>query len=177
MSKDKPKEIVRHIAIDPAPKGKLKSIGGADHDDWNDRLAASTAGALPVDQRDESAATKAVTAVYSGMIDLKPADPVEGILISQLMAANQASLSMYRRAWAQPAEYLEARLRYLALADKASRTVSMLTEKTRSSSGAGTATKCRKARDRQRRPGGGHRPSCCGRSFDGRTVFTGAFDG
>jgi hypothetical protein len=42
------------------------------------------------------------------MIDLKPADPVEGILISQLTAANQASLTMYRRAWAQPAEYLEA---------------------------------------------------------------------
>ena len=119
MSKDKSKEIVRHIAIDPDPKGNLKSIGGADHDDWNDRLAANTAGALPVDQRDESAATKAITAVYSGMIDLKPGDPVEGILISQLMAANQASLSMYRRAWAQPAEYLEARLRYLALADKA----------------------------------------------------------
>jgi len=129
MSKDKPKEIVHQIAVDPHPKGKLKPIGGAEHDDWNDRLAVSTAGALPIDQRDESAATKAITAVYSGMIDLKPADPVEGILISQLMAANQASLSMYRRAWAQPAEYLEARLRYLALADKAARTVSMLTER------------------------------------------------
>jgi len=121
MSKDKPKEIVHQIAVDPHPKGKLKPIGGAEHDDWNDRLAVSTAGALPIDQRDESAATKAITAVYSGMIDLKPAD--------QLMAANQASLSMYRRAWAQPAEYLEARLRYLALADKAARTVSMLTER------------------------------------------------
>jgi len=121
MSKDKPKEIVHQIAVDPHPKGKLKPIGGAEHDDWNDRLAVSTAGALPIDQRDESAATKAITAVYSGMIDLKPAD--------QLMAANQASLSMYRRAWAQPAEYLEARLRYLALADKAARTVSILTER------------------------------------------------
>ena len=118
MSKDKSKEIVRHIGIDRKPKGNLKSIGGADHDDWNDWLAASTAGALPVDQRYENAATKAMTAAFSGMIDLKPADPVEGILISQLMAANQASLSMYRRAWAQPPEYLEARLRYLTMADK-----------------------------------------------------------
>ncbi|HEX3338057.1 MAG TPA: hypothetical protein VHT68_02645 [Pseudolabrys sp.] len=129
MSNSNPKESVRHIGIDPKPKGNLKSIGGADHDDWNDWLAASTARALPVDQRDENAATKAMTAAFSGMIDLKPADPVEGILISQLMAANQASLSMYRRAWAQPPEYLEAQLRYLTMADKAARTVSMLTER------------------------------------------------
>ena len=38
------------------------------------------------------------------MIDLKPADPIEGILISQLVAANQASLSMYQRAWALSSE-------------------------------------------------------------------------
>ena len=44
------------------------------------------------------------------------------------MAANQASLSMYRRAWAQPPEYVEARLKYLALADKAAR-IAMLIEK------------------------------------------------
>jgi hypothetical protein len=33
------------------------------------------------------------------------------------------------RAWAQPSEYFEARTRYLALADKAARTVVMLTER------------------------------------------------
>ncbi|HEY6859026.1 MAG TPA: hypothetical protein VI358_04465 [Pseudolabrys sp.] len=68
-------------------------------------------------------------AVYSGMMDMKPGDPVEGILISQLMTANQASLSTYERAWMQPSEYFEARTRYLALADKAARTVALLTER------------------------------------------------
>jgi len=129
MSNTKPNESVRHIGVDPKPKGNLKSIGGANHDDWNDWLASSIAGALPVYQRDENAVTKAATAIFSGMIDLKPADPVEGILMSQLMTAHQASLSMYRRAWIQPPEYLEAQLRYLALADKAARTVSTLTER------------------------------------------------
>jgi hypothetical protein len=129
MSRNKSKETARHIALDPDPKGKLKSIGGAVHADWNDWLALSTAGSLPIDQRNEAAAIKATVAVFSGMIDLKPMDPIEGILISQLMAANQASLSMYRRAWAQPPEYFEARLRYLALADKAARTVATLTER------------------------------------------------
>lgn len=129
MSKNKSKEIVRHIAIDPDHKGKLKSIGGADHDDWNEWLASSIARSMPIDQTDKAAAIKATVAVYSGIVDLKPVDPLEGILISQLMAANQASLSMYRRAWAQPPEYFEARLKYLALADKAARTVAMLIEK------------------------------------------------
>ena len=49
------------------------------------------------------------------MIDLKPADPIEGIL--------------YRRAWALSSEHFEARLKYLALADKAARTVANLTER------------------------------------------------
>jgi hypothetical protein len=129
MSKDKSKERVRQIAIDPGPGGNRKFIGGADHDVWNDWLALSTSLALPIDQRDEAAAVKAAEAVYSGMIDLKPTDPVEGILVSQIMVAHQTSLSMYRRAWAQPPEYLEARLRYLALADKAARTAMMLTER------------------------------------------------
>ena len=82
-----------------------------------------------MNQNDEDSATQATLAVYSGMIDLKPADSVEGILISQLMVANQASLSMYRRAWGLPPEHFEARMKYLALADKAARTVSMLTER------------------------------------------------
>jgi hypothetical protein len=118
-----------YIAIDPNPRGDGKSIGGADHDDRNDWLGQNTAAALPIDQRDEATAVKATVALYSGMIDLKPTDPIEGILISQVMVAHQASLSMYRRAWAQPPEFLEARLRYLSAADKAARTAMMLTER------------------------------------------------
>src|SRR6266516_4877280 len=124
----KSKVRVRTILIDPQPKGDGKSIAGADHDDWNDWLTLSTSLALPIDQNDEAAAIKATTALYSGMIDMKPADPVEGIIISQLMVANQASLAMYQRAWAQPNEYFGARTKYLALA-KAARTVVMLTER------------------------------------------------
>jgi hypothetical protein len=125
----KPKENVRLIALDPDPKGLHKDAGGSRYDAWNDWLTLGVSQALPINQDDEAAATKAAIAVISGMIDMKPADPIEGILISQLMAANQASLSMYRRAWAQPSEYFEARTRYLALADKAARTVAVLTER------------------------------------------------
>ena len=62
-------------------------------------------------------------------MDIAPADPIEGILIAQLVAANEASLCMYRKGWDQPPEHFEARTKYLQLADKAARTVMMLTER------------------------------------------------
>jgi hypothetical protein len=118
------KNIVSNIGLQPNPKAaKFKALGGAEHDEWNQWLASRTSMALPMDD------TQAARAVISGMVDLKPADPIEGIIISQLLAANQASLSMYQLAWAQPPGYFEARTRYLALADKAARTVAMLTER------------------------------------------------
>jgi hypothetical protein len=124
----KSKVRVRKIPI-ALPKGDRKCIAGAHYDDWNDWLALWTSLALPIDQNDEVTAVKATTALYSGMIDMKPADPIEGIIISQLMAASQSSLVMYHKAWAQPAKYFEAHTKYLALADKAARTVVMLTER------------------------------------------------
>jgi hypothetical protein len=45
------------------------------------------------------------------------------------MVANEAALSMYRKGWAQPPEFFAARTKYLQLADKASRTVVLLTER------------------------------------------------
>jgi hypothetical protein len=52
------------------------------------------------------------------------------MLISPLVVANEAALSLYRRAWAcNPADYFEAHTKYLHLADKASRTVALLSER------------------------------------------------
>jgi hypothetical protein len=62
-------------------------------------------------------------------MDMSPADPVEGILIAQLIVANEAALTMYQKAWGQKPECFEARTKYLQLADKAARTVIMLTER------------------------------------------------
>jgi hypothetical protein len=70
-------------------------------------------------------------------MDVKPADPVEGMLVSQMVVAHEAALDMYRRAWSQPPEYFEARCRYLQMADKAQRTVAMLTERLDRHRGAG----------------------------------------
>jgi hypothetical protein len=110
---------VRTIELDPNPKAEFKALGGAEHDEWNQWVASRTSLALLDIQ--------AARAVVFGMVDMKPADPIEGIIISQLMAANQASMSLYQLAWAQ--SHFEARTKYLALADKAARTVAILTER------------------------------------------------
>jgi hypothetical protein len=54
-------------------------------------------------------------------VDTKPTDPIEGMLIAQLVVANEAALDLYRRA--RPNRHFEAHTKYLQLADKASRTV------------------------------------------------------
>jgi hypothetical protein len=61
---------------------------------------------------------------------MKPADPIEGMLISQIVTANEAALQFYRRGWTNTdAGYFDAGTKYLQLADKSSRTVALLTER------------------------------------------------
>jgi len=118
------------IEIDRTPKGEWKALGGGDHDQWNERLSTLATRALPVNQKNAETVSKAGSAVAAGIVDIKPADPIEGILISQIVVANEAALSLYQRAWAcNPADYFEAHTKYLQLADKAARTVALLTER------------------------------------------------
>jgi hypothetical protein len=132
MRKDhmtKPQTI--NLMLKPDPKnGDLKGLGGGHADQWNKRLNDLTINALPIaHSKNKETITAAAVAVCLGTMDIAPADPVEGILIAQLMAANEASLAMYSKGWAQPPEYFQARTKYLQLADKAARTVMMLTER------------------------------------------------
>jgi hypothetical protein len=118
------------IEVERSPKGKWKVLGGGDRDQWNERLSNLVTRALPIDQHNADAVSHAGSAVAAGTVDMNPADPIEGMLVAQLVVANEAALSMYRRAWACPPDhYFEAHTKYLQLADKASRTVAMLTER------------------------------------------------
>lgn len=128
MTKAKPQ--TRTILLDPAPKGDMKFVAGADHDEWNLRLTRLVLGALPLNQLDTEALNEASVATLSGMVDMKPADPVEGMLIGQLVVAHEAAMKLYRRAWASdPADYFEGHTKLLQLADKAQRTVALLSER------------------------------------------------
>jgi hypothetical protein len=107
----------------------IKDLGGSEVEAWNDRIMRMVLSAMPMDHQDKVEAGKVGTAVFSGMLDLKAEDPIEGMLIAQLVIAHEGAMAMYQKAWAQPSEYFEARTKYLQLADKAQRTVVMLTER------------------------------------------------
>ena len=88
------------IGIDPAPKGEWKVLGGGDRDEWNQRLSRLVVNALPVDLRNTKSVLEAGSAVISGVVDMKPADPIEGMLLSQIVVANEAAMNLYRLGWA-----------------------------------------------------------------------------
>jgi hypothetical protein len=133
------KKMAVKMSLDPnKPEGNRKMLGGSRADEWNDRLSNLTANALPIAySKDTQSVTEACLAVSYGTMDMAPADPVEGILIAQLIVANEAALAMYQKGWSQPPEFFEARMKYLQLADKATRTVLMLTERLDRHRGAG----------------------------------------
>jgi hypothetical protein len=82
------------IGIDGTPKGEWKALGGGDHDQWNERLSTLATRALPVNQKNAETVSNAGSAVAAGVVE--PADPIEGILISQLVVANEAAMNLYR---------------------------------------------------------------------------------
>jgi len=125
----KPKKVVRTLALDPNPKGEFKDLGGSRSDEWNMRLLNLVGGSLPINHSDAKASNEAIKAICQATADIAPVDPVEGILIAQLMAANEASLALYRKGWQNVPEYFEAGTKFLQLADKAARTVLALTER------------------------------------------------
>jgi hypothetical protein len=129
MTKQNSSQQPRSISLDAKPRCEHKDLGGSRADEWNMRLVNLVSGALPIDQSNVAASTDALRAILQGTADIKPADPIEGMLIAQIMAANEAALAMYRKGWAQPPEYFQARTKYLQLADKAARTLVMLTER------------------------------------------------
>ena len=118
-----PEEPVVRISIDAVPKGEWKDLGGSDRDQWKERLSNLVTRALPIDQANAEAVSKAGSAVAAGVVDMKPADPIEGVLISQIVTANEAALQFYRRGWTNTdAGYFDAGTKYLQLADKAGST-------------------------------------------------------
>ena len=117
------------IALDPKPKGEFKILGGSRSDDWNMRLVNLVAGALPIEQSNSEAEQHGISAVFSGNDRHRSGGPNRGNTGRAIDGGERSGATMYRKGWAQPPEYFEARTKYLALADKASRTVTMLTER------------------------------------------------
>ena len=104
----------------------MRDIGGPTSGYWNARLLGNLVAAIPggLDPDQRHSVLQAVT---QGQRALAPAEPVEAMLAAQMIAANAASLDLYRRAWIDEQSF-EVRSKYLALADKAARTMATLAE-------------------------------------------------
>jgi len=114
------------VTLDPDNAGKMKHLGGAASDNWNAHLIGKLVAAVPGGMNPDDRPFL-LQAVVGGQLGLKPEDPVEAMLSAQMIAANAAALDLYRRAWIQEQSF-EVRTRFLALADKAARTLAVLTE-------------------------------------------------
>jgi len=98
--------------------GNSKFVGGGEQEAWILRIMRQVLNALPLDQKENADIRNVAAAVFSGVVDLKSADPIEGMLVSQLVVAHEAALRMYQRARIQ--DNFDIKARYLALADKVS---------------------------------------------------------
>jgi hypothetical protein len=108
------------------PVPTFKQLGGGQNDDWNNRLANRVLNALP-GLKNPEAQYSAANATFAGLIDMNPRNPMEGMIIGQIIAAHETATELYRRAWLADQSF-EARTKFLTLADKSARTVAVLTE-------------------------------------------------
>jgi len=138
MTRKRPENKDDEPVVIKTKPGHHKDIGGGDSENWNFRQMELILSALPgARARDKKSAGEVGSAVVAGLMDVKPTDPIEGMLTSQIIVAHEAALALYRRAWSQPPEYFEAQCRYLQMADKAQRTLALLTERLDRHRGAG----------------------------------------
>jgi hypothetical protein len=112
--------------LEQNPTPRLKAIGGGEADSWNRMIGQRLGGALPVFHSPDFA--EAARASLQGLRGIKPNDPIEGMLASQIIAAHEAAMHLRQLAWC-PDQSFVVQTRYLELAEKAARTMAMLTER------------------------------------------------
>ena len=82
------------VALDPCPQARWKVVGGAQDDRWNKSVGAGLLNALPAAHLAERY-DEAGNAAVAGLSNIKPADPIEGMIIGQMIAAHEAAFSLY----------------------------------------------------------------------------------
>ena len=112
--------------LEPNPTPRLKVLGGGEADSWNRRIGQTLGGALPGSHLPNF--VEAARASLAGLKGINPTDPTEGMLASQIVAAHEAAMHLRQLAW-HPDQSLVVRTKYLELAEKAARTMAMLTER------------------------------------------------
>ena len=110
--------------LEQNPTPRLKAIGGGEVDSWNRRIGQR--GALPDSHLPNF--VEAARASLDGLIGIKPSGPIEGMIAAQIIAAHEAAMHLRQLAW-HPDQSFVVQTRFLELAEKAARTMAMLSER------------------------------------------------
>jgi hypothetical protein len=108
------------------PVSRSKALGGGDCGQWNSRITELLFMAMPGINMENAETTG--QAILSGLLDFNSTDPTEGMLAAQMIAAHEASMRLRQLAWL-PEQSFEATTKFLELAEKAARTVGILSER------------------------------------------------
>jgi len=107
-------------------ESKMGSFGGSQSDTWNNELLNRLQMAIPnLDQLPQDVIVRKSQALLDALVSLKPRDEIEGMVMVQMIAAHEATMECFRRAWLGERS---SRLRqdYLNQAGKLSRTYAQL---------------------------------------------------
>ncbi len=107
--------------------GELLVLGGSKNDIWNHLIFNQISGALWAGKGDPAYLEKLLQAAVGALADIRPDDPIEGMIVSQMIAAQSAVMECYRRAML-PDQSFEGRQANLSHAGKLSRAFGGLVE-------------------------------------------------
>jgi hypothetical protein len=104
MNANKPavddKKATTIVANDPDDlEGTLKRFGGSQSDHWNTLLANQAIQTLWLKHSDQETRDRQMSATVAAMGGIGPKDELEGMMAAQLLAAHNAAMECYRRAW------------------------------------------------------------------------------
>jgi len=84
----------------PALESKIGSVGGSRSDVWNDAVLDSLQMAIPNQERlPQEVIKRKSQAMLDALMSLKPRDEIEGMVMAQMIAIQEAIMECFRRAW------------------------------------------------------------------------------
>ena len=110
----------------PALESKIGSIGGSRSDVWNDAVLDSLQMAIPnLERLPQEVIERKSQAMLDALMSLKPGDEIEGMVMAQMIAIQEAIMECFRRAWGDK-QHPRLQQDYLNQAGKLSRTYTRL---------------------------------------------------
>lgn len=84
----------------PALESKIGSVGGSRSDVWNDAVLDSLQMAIPnLERLPQDVIARKSQAMLDALMSLKPGDEIEGMVMAQMIAIQEAVMECFRRAW------------------------------------------------------------------------------